>query len=83
MRRRRATPAEAELGADALILGTRRVAGGVEITAALDWLAANGPSHGIVGPVQRSRTRIRAASTFSISELKGALFVPLIALSSR
>ncbi len=50
-----------ELGADALILGTRRVAGGVEVTAALDPAAPAAPDDGRgIGEAGRDRREILA-----------------------
>ena len=54
-----------ELGADASIIGTRRVAGGVEITAALDYPmpapAPSKPNPALEAELRRTQTRIAEA----------------------
>ncbi|KAF1068278.1 MAG: Flagellar biosynthesis protein FlhF [Pseudomonas citronellolis] len=53
-----------ELGADAAIIGTRRVAGGVELTAALDYqppVAASKPNPALEAELRKTQARIAQA----------------------
>lgn len=51
-----------ELGADASIIGTRRVAGGVELTAALDYQAApSRPNPALEAELRKTQARIASA----------------------